>query len=101
MTDTLIFSVSGLRGIVGGSLTPEVAVRYARAFGHQLPPGPIVLGRDGRAHGGMFADAITLALLADGRDVIDAGIAATPTVGIVVRDEIGRASCRERVSSPV
>ena len=87
MTDTLIVSVSGLRGIVGGSLTPEVAVRYARAFVDQLPPGPIVLGRDGRAHGGMFADAITLALLADGRDVIDAGIAATPTVGIVVRDQ--------------
>ena len=87
MTDTLIVSVSGLRGIVGGSLTPEVAVRYARAFVDQLPPGPIVLGRDGRAHGGMFAEAITLALLADGRDVIDAGIAATPTVGIVVRDE--------------
>ena len=87
MTDTLIVSVSGLRGIVGGSLTPEVAVRYARAFVDQLPPGPIVLGRDGRAHGGMFAEAITLALLADGRDVIDAGIAATPTVGIVVRDQ--------------
>lgn len=87
MNDPLIVSVSGLRGIVGGSLTPEVAVRYARAFVVGLPPGDIVLGRDGRSHGGMFAEAITAALLADGRDVIDCGIAATPTVGIVVRQQ--------------
>ena len=87
MNDPLIVSVSGLRGIVGGSLTPEVAVRYARAFVDRLPPGGIVLGRDGRSHGGMFAEAITAALLADGRDVIDCGIAATPTVGIVVREQ--------------
>lgn len=87
MTDTLIVSVSGLRGIVGGSLTPEVAVRYARAFVDGLPPGPIVIGRDGRTHGPLLADAIRAALLADGRDVIDGGVAATPTVGILVRDE--------------
>jgi phosphomannomutase len=87
VNDPLIVSVSGLRGIVGGSLTPEVAVRYARAFVDRLPPGGIVLGRDGRSHGGMFAEAITAALLADGRDVIDCGIAATPTVGIVVREQ--------------
>ena len=74
MTDTLIVSVSGLRGIVGGSLTPEVAVRYARAFVDHLPPGPIVLGRDGRAHGGTFAEAITLALLADGREGLAAEV---------------------------
>ena len=87
MSDTLIVSVSGLRGIVGGSLTPEVAVRYARAFVDGLPPGPIVIGRDGRAHGPLLAEAIAAALLADGRDVLDAGVSATPTIGIVVRDE--------------
>ena len=87
MSDTLIVSVSGLRGIVGGSLTPEVAVAYARAFVDGLPPGPIVLGRDGRTHGPLLAEAITAALVADGRDVLDCGVAATPTVGIVVRAE--------------
>ena len=87
MSDTLIVSVSGLRGIVGGSLTPEVAVRYARAFVDGLPPGPIVIGRDGRSHGPLLAEAIAAALLADGRDVLDAGVSATPTIGIVVRDE--------------
>ncbi len=39
----LIISVSGLRGIVGESLTPEIAMRYAAAFAATLPPGPIVL----------------------------------------------------------
>ncbi len=35
-----IISVSGLRGIVGESLTPEVAIRYAAAFAAELAPGP-------------------------------------------------------------
>jgi phosphomannomutase len=85
--DILIVSVSGLRGIVGGSLTPEVAVRYVAAFVATLPPGPIVIGRDGRTSGPLLAAAITEHLTRSGRDVIDCGIAATPTVGIVVRQE--------------
>ena len=85
--DPLIVSVSGLRGIVGGSLTPEVAVRYVASFVETLPPGPIVIGRDGRTSGPLLAAAITSHLTRSGRDVIDCGIAATPTVGIVVRQE--------------
>ena len=85
--DSLIVSVSGLRGIVGGSLTPEVAVRYVAAFAATLPHGPIVIGRDGRASGPLLAAALTEDLTRSGRDVIDCGIAATPTVGIVVRHE--------------
>jgi len=85
--DTLIVSVSGLRGIVGGSLTPDVAVRYVAAFVATRPPGPIVIGRDGRTSGPLLAAAITEHLTRIGRDVIDCGIAATPTVGIVVRQE--------------
>ena len=84
--DELIVSVSGLRGIVGTSLTPEVAVRYAEAFLATLPPGGIVIGRDGRASGGMFADAIAAAVMAAGREVLDAGVAATPTVGVLVEE---------------
>jgi phosphomannomutase len=84
---TLIVSVSGLRGIVGDSLTPEVAVRYVAAFAETLPPGPIVIGRDGRTSGPLLAAALTEHLTRSGRDVIDCGIAATPTVGIVVRQE--------------
>ena len=80
-----IISVSGLRGIVGESLTPEVALRFACAFAAEIPAGPIVITRDGRATGRMLADAIRSGLQATGRDVIDADVAATPTTGVLVR----------------
>ena len=51
-----IISVSGLRGIVGDSLTPELALRFAVAFATGLSDGPIVLSRDGRTTGRMLAD---------------------------------------------
>lgn len=80
-----IISVSGLRGIVGESLTPEVAMRYVAAFAAELPPGPVLVSRDGRATGPMLAAAVTSALAAIGRTVIDADVAATPTTGVLVR----------------
>jgi len=81
----LIISVSGLRGVVGESLTPEVAIRYASAFAQGLPPGAVLIGRDGRSSGPMLAAALTAGLTALGRDVIDAGVVATPTLGVLVR----------------
>jgi phosphomannomutase len=81
----LIISVSGLRGVVGESLTPEVAIRYATAFVRALPPGAVLIGRDGRSSGPMLAAALTAGLTALGRNVIDAGIVATPTLGVLVR----------------
>jgi phosphomannomutase len=80
-----IISVSGLRGIVGETLTPEVAIRYVAAFAAQCPAGPLVLTRDGRYSGQMLAEAVHAGLHAVGRQTLDAGIAATPTTGILVR----------------
>lgn len=80
-----IISVSGLRGIVGESLTPEIAIRYAAAFAGGLLKGPIVVTRDGRGSGEMLAAAVTAAILATGHDVINVGVAATPTTGVLVR----------------
>jgi len=80
-----IISVSGLRGIVGESLTPEVAIRYACAFAGTLGEGPIVITRDGRTTGRMLAHAILSGLSAAGREAIDADVAATPTTGVLVR----------------
>jgi phosphomannomutase len=85
MTAEPIISVSGLRGVVGETLTPEVAIRYASAFSAELGPGAIVLTRDGRATGRMLADVLRGTLCALGRDVIDADVAATPTTGVLVR----------------
>lgn len=83
----LIISVSGLRGIVGETLTDEVAARFARAYSDSLPAGAIVVSRDGRTHGPGLARAIQASLVACGRAVIDAGIAATPTLGVLVREQ--------------
>lgn len=88
----LILGVSGLRGIVGESLTPEVAVRYAGAVAAWLWERPmnsdrpqIVLCRDGRRGGEALHSLVRGALLASGCDVIDAGVAMTPTAGVLVK----------------
>jgi len=80
-----IISISGLRGIVGTELTPEIAIRYAAAFCGQCGPGPIVLSRDGRTSGKMLADAIAASIVACGRDCLDIDVASTPTAGCFVR----------------
>ncbi len=82
----LIISVSGLRGIVGETLTPEVAGRYAAAFSALAPEGTFVITRDGRPSGEMLTRAIEAALQATGRNTLDAGVAATPTTGVLVRE---------------
>ena len=81
----LIISVSGLRGIVGQTLTPEVAIRYAAAFSATSPSGSFVIARDGRPSGKMLAGLIHAGLNAVGRDTVDASVAATPTTGILIR----------------
>ncbi len=86
MRNEPIITASGLRGIVGQSFTPEVAWRYAAAFAKILPPGPVVISRDGRANGQPFITPVTAGLMHDRpRAVLDAGIAATPTTGVLVR----------------
>jgi len=80
-----IISVSGLRGIIGSTLTPEIAARYVAAFAESLPAGPVVITRDGRHTGPMVAAAVQSALMAAGRTCLDAGVAATPTTGVLVR----------------
>lgn len=82
-----IISVSGLRGIIGESLDPTLAIRYSVAYESLVDQdGPIIVTRDGRATGTMLAQAICSGLMAVGRDVIYADVAATPTAGVLVRE---------------
>jgi phosphomannomutase len=81
----LIVSVSGIRGIVGQSLTPDAALRFALALGHHVNGGRVVLGRDGRPSGQMLRHAILAGLLASGCEVQDVGVCPTPTVGLAVK----------------
>lgn len=88
VSNELIISVSGLRGIVGDTLTPDVAFRYAAAFAATLPDGPVLVSRDGRANGPQLVAPVVAGLSQSGtRHVIDAGIAATPTTGVLVRHQ--------------
>lgn len=80
-----IISVSGLRGLIGSQLTPLVVTRYVSAFCSQLEGNRIVIARDGRESGPMLAQAVASTLMANGCHVLDADVAATPTVGVLVR----------------
>ncbi len=93
MSGTLMVGVSGVRGIVGRDLTPEFIARYAAAFGTWAAAGTrprrgcrpaVVLARDARTSGPMFAAAAAAGLMSVGCDVIDLGLATTPTAELAV-----------------
>jgi phosphomannomutase len=86
---SLMVSISGIRGIVGESLTPEVVIRYSSAFGEYCRKGStgtpaVVVGRDGRVTGKYITDLIIATLRAKGVNVRDLGICPTPTVQLAV-----------------
>ena len=93
MTNELIISVSGLRGIVGRNLTEPVATAYGSAFGTFLRRAnrktagrpTVCLGRDSRTSGPMLAAAMTAGLTAAGLDVVDVGLVTTPTASIMTK----------------
>ena len=86
-SNTLMISVSGIRGIVGRDLTPELVARYAGALGawaSGLGRPLVVLGRDARTSGPMFAKAAIAGMQSVGVDVVDLGIVPTPTTQLAV-----------------
>jgi phosphomannomutase len=88
----LMVGVSGIRGTVGGTLTPQVVSDMAIAFATWLKrtrptaaPLRVVFGRDSRPSGAWVRDAAFAALAADGVEVIDLDIVTTPGVSMMVR----------------
>jgi phosphomannomutase len=91
---TLIKSISGIRGTIGGSvsdnLTPIDAVKFAAAYGewlktrHKKKNLSVVLGRDARISGKMISGLVANTLVGMGIDVIDGGLSTTPTVELAV-----------------
>jgi len=92
---TLIKSISGIRGTIGGKvnngLTPLDAVKFAAAYGTWLinrNPSvatlKVVIGRDARISGQMISDLVSSTLVGLGINVIDLGLSTTPTVEIAV-----------------
>lgn len=81
----LKISVSGVRGIVPESLTPDICLDFAKAFGSYLNSGSVVIGTDTRTSSEFIKGIILQGLLSCGCKIIDLGIATTPTVGVAVR----------------
>ncbi len=84
---SLMVSISGIRGIVGESLTPDVIVNYIAGFAEYCGRGTVVIGRDGRCTGESIAKIVSSTLVQMGCVVVDIGICPTPTVAIAVEQE--------------
>jgi phosphomannomutase len=82
----LMVGVSGIRGIVGETLTPQVVLEFAQAYGTFLDGGRVALGRDTRPSGEMFAAAAAAGLIAAGCAVTQLGVVMTPTIARAVCD---------------
>lgn len=93
----LIKSISGIRGTIGGhvgnALTPVDTVKFTAAYAELIrrtatdPSRPIVVGRDARISGPMVSSLVVSTLCAMGFDVIDIGLASTPTTEVAVTGE--------------
>jgi phosphomannomutase len=81
----LKIGISGVRGVVGETFTPELVVGFAQAFGTYLGPGRVLVCRDTRPSGPMVAAAVMSGLLATGCDVVDLGVCPTPSMQLAVR----------------
>jgi phosphomannomutase len=86
----LMVSVSGVRGRVAEALTPEIVSRFAAAFGAYVNEaaggrGKVIVARDSRTSGPMFMHSAIGALQAVGCDVIEIGLAPTPTALLAIR----------------
>ena len=85
MKQSLKVGVSGVRGVVGPSLSPGIVVAFAQAFGTYMGRGPVVVGRDTRSTGHMLEQAVIAGLQSVGCKPLLVGIVATPTVQIMTR----------------
>ncbi|MDR3000388.1 MAG: phosphoglucosamine mutase [Fibromonadaceae bacterium] len=80
----LMRSISGIRGIVGQTLTPQVIVSHTKAFLDLLNAKKIVIGRDSRPTGADISELVSSICNISGVEVVDAGLATTPTVELLV-----------------
>lgn len=81
----LMMTVSGVRGVVGATMTPVLAAELGCAFGTHLRGGKVVVGRDSRPSGAMVQQAVVAGLLSTGCEVIQLGVASTPATALMVR----------------
>ncbi len=81
---TLMTGIAGIRGVIGDGLSPDVIARYGAAFGTFMKGGKIVVGGDTRPSREMVRSALFSGLISVGCDIIDIGLATTPTIELMV-----------------
>lgn len=86
MREALKVGVSGVRGIVGESLTPQSVVEFAQAFGTFVGPGAVVVGRDTRTTGPMVEHAVCAGLQSVGCQPVLTGVLPTPSVLVLTQE---------------
>lgn len=82
---SLKISISGVRGIVGLSLTPQLIASFSAAFGSYAGPGLILVGSDTRPSRHMVTQAVIAGLLGTGARVVDLGVVPVPSVQYMVK----------------
>lgn len=80
----LMTSVSGIRGVIGDSLTPEIITKYVSAFSSKIGAKKVIVGGDPRVSEKFIRPLVKSILMAAGCDIIDIGITPTPTVQLAV-----------------
>jgi phosphomannomutase len=82
---SLRISVSGVRGVVGESLTPQLASKFAQAFGTYLGRGSVIVGQDSRISGTMVKKAVLSGLLSVGCQPVEIGICPIPSIQVLTK----------------
>ena len=82
-----MIGISGIRGIVGETFTPELITRLGSSFGTYCSGGKVIVGRDTRVSGEMVKHSLLGGLISTGCQVIDIGICPTPSLTIMI-DEL-------------
>ncbi len=82
---SLKISVSGVRGVVGESLTPQLVAKFAQAFGTYLGRGEVIVGQDSRQSGTMVKKAVLSGLLSVGCKPVEVGICPIPSIQVFTK----------------
>ncbi len=86
MEKPVMISISGIRGVVGEGLSPELLVNYSAAAGTFFGKGRVMVGRDSRVTGEMVKASVFSGLMSVGCDPVDLGICPTPTLQHTVQE---------------
>jgi len=86
MKESLKVGVSGVRGVVGESISPQLAAAFTQAFGTFVGRGPVVVGRDTRPSGRMLEQAVIAGLQSVGCTPVLLGIVPTPTLLLATKE---------------